>query len=32
MTIGHLIVTLMGLVLVIFGAWYINQINKGDIK
>jgi len=32
MTVGHLIVTLMGLALVIFGAWYINQINKGDIK
>ena len=29
---GYLIVTLFIWSVVIFGAWYINKLNKGDIK
>ena len=29
---GHLVVTLFIWGVVVFGAWYINQLNKGDIK
>ena len=32
MNIGHLIVTGFGLLVVLFGAWYLNQLNKGEIK
>jgi len=32
MTSGHLFVLIFEILVVLFGAWYINQINKGDIK
>jgi len=32
MTSGHLLVLIFEILVVLFGAWYINQINKGDIK
>ena len=32
MTSGHVFVLLFEIAVVLFGAWYINQLNKGDIK
>jgi len=32
MTAGHFFVLIFEILVVLFGAWYINQINKGDIK
>ena len=29
---GYLIVTIFIWSIVLFGAWYINQLNKGDMK
>jgi len=32
MTSGHVFVLVFEIAVVLFGAWYINQLNKGDIK
>ena len=32
MDLGHLIVTVFEFIIVLFGAWYINQLNKKEYK